>query len=324
MINQGFWKKVKKPLFVLAPMADVTDFAFREMLAKYGAPDVFWTEFVSADGLCSRGKEKLMIDLKFSVRQKPIVAQIFTANPEHARRAAELVAECGFDGIDLNFGCPDRKVEKQGAGAVLMKDPTLAQKIILETKKGAGKLPVSVKTRIGYAHEEINTWLPKIFEMEPAAITVHLRTRKEMSKVPAHWELMPKIVLLRDTYFQGEKIKPLLLGNGDVKTLAAAKEKEKKYDIDGVMVGRGVFGNPWFFNTRKKIITDAERMCALYEHTALFEKTFQGVKQFAVMKKHFKSYTLGMRDVHGLRAALMGTKSSADFKKVLLAHGFMK
>ena len=156
-MNLGFWGKLKKPVFVLAPMADVTDFAFREMFAKYGAPDVFFTEFVSADGLCSeKGRPKLLIDLKFSRKQKPVVAQIFTSRPENA--------ELGFDGIDINMGCPDKKVEGQGAGAVLIKEPKLAQKVLRAAQEGAGKVPVSVKTRLGYAKDELETWLPYIFE----------------------------------------------------------------------------------------------------------------------------------------------------------------
>lgn len=328
MIERGFWGKLRRPFFVLAPMADVTDFAFREMLARSAPPDVFWTEFVSADGLCSRGKEKLMIDLKFSRKQKPIVAQIFTSHPEHARQAAELIATLGFDGIDLNFGCPDKKVERQGAGAALLKDPDRAQQIVFATKEGiraAGKkIPVSVKTRIGYNQVAIDSWLPKIFATEPAVITIHLRTRKEMSRVPAHWELMPKIVALRARYFEHTKIKPLLIGNGDVRDITDAKTKAQAYAIDGVMIGRGVFGNPWAFARRKRNITPQERMRALYEHTKLFEKTFAGKKSFSVMKKHFKSYTLALPHAHVLRSALMQTSSAAAVKKVLLAHSFLQ
>ena len=151
---KGFWEK-KKPIFVLAPMADVTDTAFRRIIAKYSKSpdsglDAMWTEFVSCDGLCSKGKAVLIKTLEFTEAERPIVAQFFGAKPDNFYQCALLAQELGFDGIDINMGCPDKKVEKQGAGAALMRDHKLAQTIILETKRGAGNLPVSVKTRIGY------------------------------------------------------------------------------------------------------------------------------------------------------------------------------
>src|SRR3989338_3729618 len=193
-MNHGFWAELQKPIFALAPMADVTDAAFRRIIAKYGKPDVMWTEFVSVDGLCSIGREKLLPDFWFSEGERPIVAQIFGSDPEHFYKAAQLIQELGFDGIDINMGCPDRGINKQGAGVEHLKNPKLAQKVILETMRGAGKLPVSVKTRIGYNSIQISDWLPYLLETEPAALTLHLRTRKEMSDVPAHWEIMPRIV----------------------------------------------------------------------------------------------------------------------------------
>jgi nifR3 family TIM-barrel protein len=315
MIQFGFWKKLKRPIITLAPMADVTDFAFREIIAKCGAPDVFWTEFVSADGLCSeKGRPKLLIDLKFSPKQKPIVAQIFTANPHHAERAAELCTALGFQGVDINMGCPDRKVERQGAGAALIKNPALAREVLLATKKGAGKLPVSVKTRIGYSKNELSSWLPYLFEAEPALITIHARTRNEMSKVPARWEHIAEAVRLRDSYFQ--KDKPLIFGNGDLVSVSDAKEKTRLSGADGAMLGRAIFGNPWLF-TRKKKILEKERFLTLVRHTELFEKTFTGIKSFDVMKKHFKAYVLGFRGAHELRMNLMKTQNASEVKKII-------
>jgi tRNA-dihydrouridine synthase len=198
--NDTFWQKLPKPFFVLAPMADVTDCAFREIIEKYsrhgevgGGPDVFWTEFVSTDGLCSPGREVLLRDLEFSKKQHPIVAQLFGSNKETMFKASRLCAEKGFDGIDINMGCPDRSIEKQGAGASMIKTPELAKEIIQAAKEGSN-LPVSVKTRIGYNKIEWKEWLTHILEARPDALTIHLRTRKEMSLVPAHWELMPEIV----------------------------------------------------------------------------------------------------------------------------------
>jgi len=185
----NFWESLKKPIFVLAPMADVTDVAFRRIIAKYGKPDVMWTEFVACDGLYAT-REKvgmkdeenpLMQSLLFDTSEHPIVAQLFTSNPETMEYSAKLCAELGFDGIDINMGCPDRSIEKQGAGAAHMKDADTAKKVIAAAKKSG--LPVSVKTRIGYNKEEIDTWIPELLSQDLAALTVHLRTRKEMSKV---------------------------------------------------------------------------------------------------------------------------------------------
>jgi tRNA-dihydrouridine synthase len=199
----NFWQEIKQkkknePILVLAPMADVTDRAFRALIAKYGKPDVIWTEFVSADGLFLGGKDALINDLAFSEIERPIVAQFFTNKPEMMRKAAELAVDLGFDGVDINMGCPDKSVEKQGAGAALIKNPKLAQEIILAAKAGAKKdgknLPVSVKTRIGYNKNELEAWLPALLETSPDVVTIHCRTRKEMSDAPARWEHIRRAV----------------------------------------------------------------------------------------------------------------------------------
>src|SRR3989344_5827961 len=184
----GFWEHLKKPIFVLAPPANVTDTVFRRHILRYSKPDVFWTEFVSADGLCHpKGREALLRDLWYTEEERPIVAQLFTGHPEKMYEAAKLCAELGFDGLDINMGCPDRKVEKQCAGAALMKNPELARAIIRAAREGAPLLPVSVKTRIGYNKNELDKWLPELLAEKPAAVTIHCRTRKEMSDVPARW-----------------------------------------------------------------------------------------------------------------------------------------
>ena len=239
---------------VLAPMADVTDEAFRAIIAKYsrhtrkdgtmGGPDVFWTEFVSADGLCSPGRDVLLRDLKYSPVERPIVAQFFTSTPSHMERVARMAESLGFDGIDINMGCPDKSIEKQGAGAAMMTTPDLAVEIIRAAKQGAGGIPVSVKTRVGWNTVELETWLPKLLSAEPAVITVHARTRKEMSLVPARWEHVARAVEIRNTLGS----KTLILGNGDVQNLAEAETRVTETGADGVMIGRGIFGNPWLFS----------------------------------------------------------------------------
>lgn len=297
----------------LAPMADVTDAAFRQLIAKYGKPDVMWTEFVSCDGLCSaKGRQALKISLKYTAKERPIVAQIFGAKPENFYECAKYLKRLKFDGIDINMGCPDRKVEKQGGGAKLMLRPELAKEIIRECKRGAGNVPVSVKTRIGYNQRNIEKWVGHLIEAEPAVITVHARTRKEMSKVPADWQAIKQVVeLVRKS---GKDI--LVIGNGDVKDLADAKKKARESGVDGVMVGRGIFGNPWFFNKRKKRVTQAEKLKMLVEHARLFEKILGG-KNFEIMKKHFKAYVVGFEGASELRAQLMRAKNSKDMLKVL-------
>lgn len=205
MINLGFWEKLPRPFFVLAPMADVTDCAFRKVISKYGKPDVFWTEFVSADGLAhEKAREKLLIDFKYDKDEHPIVAQIFGGNPDNIEAAARLCAELGFDGVDINMGCPDRAIERQCAGSGMIKNPKLAREVIRAAKRGAPDLPISVKTRLGYNKNEINTWVRELLEEDIAVLSMHLRTRKEMSKVPAHWELMKDIVAIRDEMKKGD------------------------------------------------------------------------------------------------------------------------
>ena len=318
-MESGFWKELKKPIMALAPMANVTDAAFRKMFAECGKPDIFWTEFVSVEGLLSAGREKLLIDFWYDPSEHPIVAQIFGSKPEQFEEVAKLVKELGFDGIDINMGCPDTGVQNSGAGAALIKNPTLAKEIIRATMRGAGGLPVSVKTRIGWSRSEIETWVPALLEENIAALTMHLRTRNEMSDVPAHWELMPQIVALRNTIAP----QTIILGNGDVDSLAMAHEHVVKYGADGVMIGRGIFGNPWFFSGRTPELREKlERMVA---HTELFEKLYKtteakshgALKNFEVMKKHFKAYCSGFDGAKELRIKLMETENAEEVRKLV-------
>ncbi len=360
---RNFWKDLKRPIFVLAPMADVTDPAFRRIIAKYGKPDVFWTEFVSADGLFlapEQGKKKLLKDLEFSEGEHPIVAQFFTSKIESMEYAAGLAQDLGFDGVDINMGCPDRTIEKQLAGAALMKNPQLARALIRAAKRGAPNLPVSVKTRVGFNKVELDTWLPEILEEEPALVTIHARTRKEMSKVPARWEHVKDAVLIRN------QISPetLIFGNGDVKNLSEAREKIKETGADGVMLGRAIFGNPWLFanlaqvklgsqiehperdgrvegarpeDIRLRASTELSRMSSvealieglptteeklkvLVEHTKLFEELLGGVKNFAIMKKHFKAYVTDFPRAAELRTKLMETSSATEVENLIFDY----
>jgi nifR3 family TIM-barrel protein len=314
-MQQGFWKTLPKPFFALAPMADVTDRAFRAMFVQYRKPDVLWTEFVSADGLCSAGREKLVVDLVFDENERPIVAQLFTAVPERMERAATLVAELGFDGIDINMGCPDRSVEKQGAGAALIKDPELAVSLIHAARRGAPGLPVSVKTRTGYHEESLDAWLPRLLEAEPVALTIHARTRSELSLVPARWETIQKAVAIRDRY-GASPLHTLIIGNGDIGSRADGFARAIESGADGVMVGRGAFGNPWFFHPTTRSVTVAEKLRAMAYHTKLFETLLLGRKRFDVMKKHYKAYANGFDNAKELRAALMEARDAAHVAEI--------
>jgi nifR3 family TIM-barrel protein len=344
----SFWNELrqqKKPFFCVAPMADVTDAAFRRLIVAYGKPDVMWTEFVSANGLMSPGRKVLERDLVYSEGERPIVAQLFSADPARMEGAAKLAAELGFDGIDINMGCPDKTIEKQGAGAAMIKDPESALAIIRAAKRGivsSGRdIPLSVKTRVGYNTVQLDEWIPLILSEGIAALTVHARTRKDLSLVPANWDYIKKVVALRD------RIAPntIIIGNGDVTSLADGRAKALLSGCDGIMVGRALFGNPWFFDASRQVVTALpqksifrnvpilkkffdtkrtaptsatnpitiqERLSVLVEHTKLFEELLGDIKSFAIMKKHFKAYCTGFHGAKELRVQLMEAKDARE------------
>lgn len=324
----SFWDKLPRPFFCLAPMADVTDAVYRRIIAKYGklartaewrgGPDVLWTEFVSADGLCHpKGRERLLIDLIYSESERPIVAQLFTARPEKMEEAARLIQDLGFDGLDINMGCPDRAVERQGAGAALMKNPKLAREVIRAAQQGAPELPISVKTRIGYNRDELGPpsggWLPALLETDLTAITIHARTRQEMATVPAQWESVARAVAIRNEL----KSQTLIIGNGDVANLKEAVARVRETGADGIMLGRAIFGNPWLFGENQKAIEIKEKLKVMVEHTKLFEKLLGGTKNFAIMKKHFKAYVTGWNGSNELRQELMEAPNGAAVEKIV-------
>ena len=342
-----------EPILCLAPMADVTDSAFRFIISKYSKnnfykthPFVIWTEFVSADGLVKapeEGRKKLLKDLEFEEIERPIVAQFFTSKPEMMERAGKLALDLGFDGVDINMGCPDKSIEKQGAGASLIKNPTLAKEIILATKQGVqNKIPISVKTRLGYNQDELDTparhnfaegesggWLPTLLSTNPAVITIHARTRKEMSKVPARWGRVKRAVEIRDNSPQpslisreGAEQKTLIFGNGDVESVEQAYLLVIETGSDGVMLGRAIFGNPWLFAEHTP--STKEKLEVLKEHIAIFDRKLGKIKSFALMKKHFKSYLSDIENTKSLKERLMQSTDAlsaeeaiADYLKML-------
>lgn len=313
--------KKRRPFFCLAPMADVTDVAFRRMFAKYGKPDITWTEFVSADGLAGKGREVLKYDLLYNKKERPIVVQLFSSNPIKMRQATAYCASLGFDSIDINMGCPDRSIEKQGAGAAMMKDMKKAGEIIQAVKDGIKDskrkdVLVSVKTRIGYNKNQINEWIPFLLSQNIDMLTIHARTRKEMSLVPARWEHVKEVVVIRNKM----GIKTKIIGNGDVKSIEDGIRLAKETGCDGVMVGRGVFGNPWFFSGLHKINSTPslqEKLKVMVEHTKIFEKLLGKVKSFNLMKKHYKAYVNGFSGASDLRVRLMNAKNSKEVEKIV-------
>lgn len=348
---KGFWEQLNTPLFVLAPMADVTDTAFRRMFAKYGRPDVTWTEFVSADGLflAPEGVHKeielpeklrevavkygiaphnpLLKDLIYTEKERPIVVQFFSRDPERMKRAAQLAVELGFDGVDINMGCPAKVIVNQGAGCAMIREPEVAREVIRATQEGAdGKIPVSVKTRIGFNKDELDVWLPEILKESPAVVTMHARTRKDMSKVPAKWETVKRCVEIRDEMGSDT----LIIGNGDVSTLEEGLRRIQETGCDGVMIGRGIFGDPTFFKEVDRAREDfkqgilesyhteralKERVEQLLEHTKLFEEFLGESKDFSIMKKHFKAYISGFDGAKELRMKLMECNSYEEVEK---------
>lgn len=291
----------------MAPMADVTDAAFRRIILECGRPDVFYTEFVSTDGLMSAGRDRLMKDLLFMPDEHPIVAQFFGSKPENFRKVAELAHEMGFDGIDINMGCPDRKVVKQGAGIGLCKTPELAQEIILATKEGAKDIPVSVKTRLGLHTIDLN-WIQAILDTKIPALTIHGRTMKEMSKIPAHWDVIADVVKM------GHEAGALVIGNGDIMGYQDGIEKAGKFGVDGLMVGRAIFQNPWLFNPdiNPETITKKQRLELLLRHTKLYVKLWGEGKSFDLMKKFYKVYISGWDGAKELRTQLMESKNEGE------------
>lgn len=321
-MSKGFWNDIHEraaamgePFFVLAPMADVTDVPFRSIIADNGRPDVFYTEFVSAHGLNSPGRDALIRDLALTENDHPIVAQFFGTEPEHFEAVGKLAKELGFDGVDINMGCPDRSIMKQGAGIAMAKDPSRAQEAIAALRQGAGTLPVSVKTRLGLrTADEMETWLPALLEARPDVLIVHGRTMQEMSKVPAHWDLLGRAAQM------AHDAGALFVGNGDVMSREQGLELAERWNIDGIMVGRGIFQNPWLFNADvpPDSITPEMRMSAAVRHTRLWSEHWAGIKSFHIMRKFYKAYVSGWSGSAALRSQLMQASDAESAERLIL------
>lgn len=322
---ENFWKGLPKPMFTLAPMEDVTDTSFRQLVMEISDPRFFhviFTEFTSTDGLCHPvGRPNVISRLQVNNTERDvlqrrgmkIVAQIWGANPEKFYQATRLIcSEMQFDGIDINMGCPVKKIVKQGGCSALIGQPTIAAEIIQATKE-ASNIPVSVKTRTGIKKHDTENWISFLLAQDPAAIILHARTQKDQSEAAADWREIAKAVRVRNA--SGKDIP--LLGNGDVMSVEDALQKCTITGADGVMVGRGIFHNPWFFNQPQPVITTHDKIELLWHHVDLFTKTWGTERNFATLKRFFKIYTNAFKGAARLRAALMETNNAGEVRTVL-------
>ena len=316
MVMNGFWEKLSRPYLALAPMEGVTDVVFRHVVAKAARPDVFYTEFTNVSSYVSeKGNHSTRERLAFTEDERPIVAQIWGSRPEHFETTAYGLKEMGYEAIDINMGCPDKNVVRTGGGSDLIRNPRLACEIIEATKRAG--LPVSVKTRLGYSKvEEWREWLKLLLEQDIANLTVHLRTKKEMSKVGAHHELTNEIVELRNSTAQ----ETLICINGDVKDRQEAEELAKKYGLDGVMIGRGVFGNPYCFELEPREHSREELLDLLNYHLDEFDKfnSEVGARKFEPLKRFFKIYVREFEGASEMREKLMQAKSTDEVRDLLV------
>lgn len=307
-----------QPFVVLAPMDDVTDVVFRSVVESCAAPDLFFTEFVNVDGLCSVGRPKLLHKLMLNKTQKtPVVAQIWGKIPANYEKVANELVEMGFAGIDINMGCPQKNEVKNGCCSALINDRELAHAIIVATQKGAaGRVPVSVKTRLGWDEVDFS-WHEFLLGHSLDMLSVHVRTRKEMSDVPAHWELIEPIVALRDKLSPNTKI----VLNGDITNYEHGLELAKKHGVDGVMIGRGIFkdlyclrpGSPW------PDMEPQDKIALFLKHIDLFEATYTNrERNFQVLRKFCKTYINGFDSAASLRDEIMQCKSVAEMRRLLL------
>ncbi len=298
------YKTLPRPFLVLAPMEDVTDMVFRQIVANCAAPDVFFTEFTNIDGMLSIGAKAVMHRLQIApLRQKPLVAQLWGTDPEKFYEATQIVARMGFEGVDINMGCPDKSVVKKGACSGLIGNYDRTEAIISAVKKAAGSLPVSVKTRLGIREIQTEEWIGFLLSQGLDALTIHGRTVSELSEVPAHWDEIGKAVDMRNKLGSPT----LIIGNGDVLSYKEAQQKHAEYGVDGVMIGRGVFKNLYVFDGEKDFTTFSrkDKLEHLLRHVSLFHETWGTTKHYAIMKKFYKIYVSGFDEASELRMQLM-------------------
>lgn len=345
----SFWKTLPQPFVGSAPMDGVTDHAFREILAEFSAPDVIFTEFVNVEGLCHNA-DQLLKTLLYSRKQRPIVAQVYGKTPESFRQVAILVCELGFDGIDINMGCPSKNVTSGGSGAGLIQTPDLAVEIIEAVRQGVDdwanganctncpdfskefcqlvtkqslidqknsdrkKIPVSVKTRIGTSEPEIDSWILRLLETKPDALSIHGRTTKQAYKGQANWEVIGKIAQLA----KNTGSPTLIIGNGDIQSRTQGEELAKKYSLAGVLIGRAMQGNPFVFSSDLSPEKNFPKIAL--KHAQLYEKYFSHLPKYSFlpMRKHLAWYIKGVPEAKLVRRELVRTNSSQEVELIFI------
>jgi len=308
---------------MLAPMEDVTDTAFRELVLRMSAPGrlhVLFTEFASTDGLYhERGRENVRQRLEVSAGERRLlkekgvrlVAQLWGSRPEHFAAAVRLLGGA-FDGIDINMGCPVRKIVAQGGCSALIDNEPLAGEIIRAVRE-TSSLPLSVKTRLGGRMPETERWIGFLLRQPLDAIILHGRTRKQMSEGLADWNEIGRAARLRDQVAPAIR----LIGNGDVGSLAEGAEKAARHGLDGVMIGRGIFRNPWLFEPDREAPAPRERIDTLLRHLDLFQRQWGDRKHFLILRRFFKIYLSGFDGAAGLRQQMMQAESYEEARTVV-------
>lgn len=305
-----------KLLKILAPMEDVTDTVFRQILCETGKPDIFFTEFMNVNGYCSDGKDVVARRISFKDIERPIIVQLWGNSPENfAKATKEIVKKIKPDGIDINMGCSVRDVLKTGGGSALIQERELSGKIIDAVKENAKDIPVSVKTRIGYDNIDYS-WIEFLLSKNLAMLTVHGRLAKEGYSTPSRWDIYKKIKELRNHIFTDT----LLIGNGDIKSTKDGEALVKQYGLDGYMVGRGILTNPWVFSGREEIPKE-ERLETLIKHLGIFEKTYGQSENFNTQKKYIKAYISAFDGANKLREELMDTSTLEEIKIIIKKYG---
>jgi nifR3 family TIM-barrel protein len=320
MCNDRFWEALPRPIVGLAPMDGVTDHPSRHIQKKYGNPDVVYTEFTSVEALC-HGDWQSWRNFLYDETQRPIVAQIYGRTPEYFRQVAIMLCELGFDGIDVNMGCPAKTVANGGCGAGLIRTPDCAQSIIQAVKDGVQdwrngattaqctrllarfskrvaaiheqlppayrqrrSMPVSVKTRIGYDAPAVNDWVPRLLEAEPAAICLHGRTLRQGYSGLANWEAIAQAAELAGG------AQTLILGNGDAATRGDAERRAATYGLAGVLIGRASFGNPFVFHKEQLADDDEDRQARLARRLRLIAIALEHVRLYEETFRPYERY----------------------------------
>jgi nifR3 family TIM-barrel protein len=324
---KNIWTKLQSPIFALAPMEEVTDTVFRRVILELGRPSIMFSEFTNCEGVNSIGQARVIHRLEYTDSEKPLIAQVWGITPEDYYKTAKLIVELGFDGLDINMGCPVKKVIRQGACSALIKNPTLAKEIVAATREGLdNKIPLSIKTRIGFDHIQTEQWCGFVLsQLRPDALTIHGRTVKEQSKVANHWQEIGKVVELKKQL----GLDTVILGNGDIHSLHQGNEMISQYGLDGVMIGRGVFTNPWIFdpdykqdkdgkvwrliNQNWEPVTIAQRLDTLKYHVDLYHKHWGDRRKYQPLKRFFKIYIQGFEGAGGMRDQLMRSSDYTEF-----------